>query len=152
MQLINLIDVQKPVTLFKDYPFLYVLNDNTSSWLYLPPRCVCEAWKCHSLHSTGREQSIEQRGEGLASQTISVPSRQQWDFSQETRWSCTYILFCAVAGPQSCSECVRKDGSQYFWAWVWHLNNPHVQAGNAAWVDSQAWEISSACKWSHRGS
>lgn len=35
MQLINLTDVQKPVTLFKDYPFLYVLNDNTRDCTYL---------------------------------------------------------------------------------------------------------------------
>lgn len=152
MWLLNLINVQNTVTLFKDYPFLYVLNDTTTSWLYLPPWCAHEAWKCCSLHSTGRERVLEQRGKGLTFQNIWVPSGQKWDFSQGTRWSCIYILFCVVAGPQCCNKCVRKDGIEYFWALVWHLNNPHVQAGNAAWVHSQVWEISSASQWSHRGS
>lgn len=104
MQPIHLINVQETVTLFKDYPLLYVLNDNTTSWLYLP--LWCEVWKCRSLHSTGTEQSIEMHKGAF--QNIWVPSRQQWDFSQETRLSCIYTLFCDVAGPQCCNKWEKR--------------------------------------------
>lgn len=151
MWLLNLINVQNTVTLFKDYPFLYVLNDNITSWLYLPPRCACEAWRCHSLHSAGRETVLEQRGEGLAFKIFEYLAGSSGIFHRKLEDHVStpcFVLWLA----HSCNKRVTKDRIEYFRALVWHLNNPHVQAGNAAWVHSQAWEMSSASQWSQKGS
>lgn len=160
---------------FNDHSFIYVLNDNMilptalhgcfTALIPLLTFMTC-LWRTEVLLSTQHRWRTEHWNTEvkdwqfkvcryLASTSGVFSKEPKWgfilNFQSPTRPLCppsgTYTLLCIVVDPQFCNKCLREERFEHFWVLVWHLNNPQLQADNAALVHNHVWEISSNSQW-----